>query len=617
MEIGSGDCADQVLVDDILLLWIDNPPVNALDLRVRTGLATGLARAAADPNVAAVVLLARGGMFSAGADISEFGLPQQHPLLSELCTQIETFPKPVIAGLHGAALGGGLELALAAHFRIALPGTRLALPEVSLGLLPGAGATQRLPRLVGAEAALQMILWNHPVFGKTALETGLLDRIYPEDLQASAIAFAREVAAKPLRPTRERREGFADPLRYAEAIARARAKARTSPLPGPAHIVDCIEAAQLLPFDQGLAFENAIFRDLVATPEAEALRYLFFAERKAAKGQAPAAIPRPVTSATVLGVSDDGLMLIHLLLGIGVEVVLAEKNKAMLAPGLERVVQRLDRAVAEGDITATEKDRRWDLLSADLSGNMETPGDILFLTGEFAAPDAPLPDLSTSALTPVVSLGRRRAGGPQGLGLMLATDGLTGAHTAQSKLVELITSQDCAPEVIATVLGLLRRLHLMVVQVVDKPVSSSLTRALRSALLLVEDQQGAAPVLDLLRRWDIEARDPTAANPGPDLFSGCAGQVLGAVANAGLRLLGEGTARCPADIDLIFCTAMGFPRWGGGPMHWASRRGLLVLRQDLLHWADDAPELFTPAPLLDELIRNGVSLAALNADDAG
>ncbi len=617
MADGGQQIVQQILAGNVLQLWIDTPPVNALGHALRVSLAQGIARAADDPEIAAIVLLSHGRMFSAGADISEFGKPRQHPVLSDLCNLVEACPKPVIAALHEAALGGGLELALAAHYRIAVPGTRLALPEVTLGILPGAGGTQRLPRLVGAEAALQMILWNRPLFARKALELGLLDRITPENLEVSAIAFAQEVAARPLRPTRDRRDGFSDPAGYAAAVAQARAKARNTALPAPGRIVDCIEAAQLLPFDQGLAFEHAVFADLVASPQAEALRYLFFAERNAAKVPRPDAVPRRVRSVTVLGVSDDAINLVDLLLGIGVEVVLAEKSRAALAPGLERVVQRLDHAVAKGEISGAEKDRRWDLLSADLSGDMETLGDMLFLAGDFADPDANLPDLPASALMPVVTLGRRGPGGSMGLGLMLETDSLTGAHPRQPKLVELIASQGNAPEAVATALLLLRRMRLTIVQVVDKPVGTKLIRALRSALLLVEDQQGAEPVLELLQRWGMEADGPTGARPGPDLFSGVAGRVLGAVANAGFRLLGEGRARCPADIDLIFCTATGFPRWGGGPMHWAARRGLLVLRQDLLHWASDAPGLFTPAPMLDELIRTGLSLAALNTDAGG
>jgi len=208
----------------------------------------------------------------------------------------------------------------------------------------------------------------------------------------------------------------------------------------------------------------------------------------------------------------------------------------------------------------------------------------------------------------VVTLGWPGVGRRNSLGLEMATEDLTGDRREPAKLVELITSADTAHEAISTVVTLLRRMRRTVVQVRNRAVGSTLIRVMRSALLHVEDQHGVAPVMDLLQRWDMTGAEAPGTRAGHDLFSGVAPVVLGALANAGLRMVSEGRALRPADIDLIFSGVYGFPRWGGGPMHWAAGRGLLVLRQDLLTWSDDSPELFSPAPLLNELIRKGIAL---------
>jgi 3-hydroxyacyl-CoA dehydrogenase len=290
-----------------------------------------------------------------------------------------------VAGLHGSALGGGLELALAAHGRVAQAGARLGLPEVGLGILPGAGGTQRLPRLIGAEAALKIMLTGRPVPAKEALRMGIVDRVVEDDLEGMTITFARGIAKSHPVPTRDRRDGFRDPAAYGAAVALARKAAKSNPLPGHARIVDCVEAAQLLPFDQGQAFESAAFADLVSSPEAIALRHLFFAERAAVKIPAAKATPMPVNSVTVLGAGEDGTDLVMLLLDAGLEVVLADVSKADLVPGLERVVATLDKAVASGKMTVEDKDARWSRLVPDLAQDLESLGDVLFVTGVFAS----------------------------------------------------------------------------------------------------------------------------------------------------------------------------------------------------------------------------------------
>ncbi len=267
--------------DGIASLVMDAPPVNALSGALRSALTDQLTKAIADPGVRAIILRAEGRLFSAGADIREFGLPLHGPHLSDLCNQIEAAPKPVIAALQGAALGGGAEIALAAHYRLAVPAATLGLPEVTLGLIPGAGGTQRLPRLVGAGPALAMMLDGRPVSAAAADAMGLIDGVVHADLPNAALAFAQGLLSRGLgpRPTCARRDHIADGGGWMKAVEQARAAQVGSPLRAEHRVIDCVEAALLLPFAAGLAFERTAFADMLADPQSRALRHLFLAER--------------------------------------------------------------------------------------------------------------------------------------------------------------------------------------------------------------------------------------------------------------------------------------------------------------------------------------------------
>ena len=280
---------------EVAVVTVDNPPVNALKHEVRAGLVEALGQARDVEAVKAVVIACAGRTFFAGADITEFGKPPQAPSLHDVIAAIEAMPKPVVAALHGTALGGGFELALACHFRVAVPGARVGLPEVKLGLLPGAGGTQRLPRLVGPEKALQMIVTGEPIGAAEARADGIIDEIVEGDLTAAAIEFARRVVrdGRPLRLVRDREEkligeGFAD---AAEALTR-RLRGREA----PAACVEAVRNAIVLPFDEGLRRESELFRKLVAGDQSKAQRHVFFAEREAAKvpDMPEATKPRPI-----------------------------------------------------------------------------------------------------------------------------------------------------------------------------------------------------------------------------------------------------------------------------------------------------------------------------------
>ncbi|MFN3824154.1 MAG: enoyl-CoA hydratase-related protein [Pseudorhodobacter sp.] len=595
------------VLGDVAVLLIDNPPVNALGHALRQAIADRLTEAEADPAVRAVMLLAEGRSFPAGADITEFGKPPRAPLLPDLCNRIEACAKPVIAALHGTALGGGLELALAAHHRIALASARLGLPEVTLGLLPGAGGTQRLPRLVGVEAALRLMLSGKPVGAAEAQSLGLVDRLCDTDLPGAAYAFALEVVdAIASVQTRDRREG----LRYMgagiAAVARARNAVKDQPIAAPGRIVDCVEAAMLLPFEQGLSFERAAFLDLVDTPEASALRHVFFAGRRAAtlpggKGQSAR-----LAHVAVLGADRASLRLVTLALGAGLRVSLADHDAAALSETLEAVATGLEEDKAAGRLTAAQAADRWARLQPELPDALPGGIDLLFLCAGFGTPGTTLPELP--ATLPVLGFGR--AGPGRGPGVILHPAG-----PEPARLAEMLSGPGQRTPVIAALADWFKAQGLAIVQGHGTSILRPMAQALHLAVDELRRSRGDAVAQDRLRLWGFlpgpEGR--SEATGGFDAFSGGDGAaLLGAMANAGLRSLGEGAALRPGDLDIAAIAGLGLPRWSGGPMFWAGRRGLLVLREDLRRWAARDPDIWTPAPLLDQMLREGVSLAELD-----
>ncbi|MCK4713297.1 MAG: enoyl-CoA hydratase/isomerase family protein, partial [Marinosulfonomonas sp.] len=340
---------------NVAVVTINNPPVNALGHMVRTGLVDAISRAEADNAVRAILIHAQGRTFPAGADIKEFGKPPKDPSLPEVCDLIEASKKPVIAALHGTVLGGGLEVALACHYRIADANTKLGLPEVTLGILPGAGGTQRVPRLCGALFALDLMLSGKPVDVDIALKHGLIDGLAKADVFEVGLAMAQDVAANPVPPPRtmERADGLADPAENHVAVKNVRNAVAGSVLFAPAKIIDCIEAAFLLPPEAGKAFERAAFEVCLASDQSAALRHVFLAERMAGKvpelknGRA-----REVTSVGVIGGGTMGAGIAVSLLDGGLDVVMLERDEESLKAGLGRVVAVFERSCAKGRITA-------------------------------------------------------------------------------------------------------------------------------------------------------------------------------------------------------------------------------------------------------------------------
>ncbi|HMO75571.1 MAG TPA: 3-hydroxyacyl-CoA dehydrogenase NAD-binding domain-containing protein [Sphingopyxis sp.] len=351
---------------EIAVIIVDNPPVNALSWHVRQGLADHFAAALADDGVKAIVLRCDGGTFIAGADISEFGKPPRGPDFNAVLNSIEAATKPVVAAIHGTALGGGLETALVCHYRIAVPSAKLGVPEVKLGLLPGAGGTQRLPRIVGVEAAATMTSLGEPVPAPKAKELGLVDALAGEDsLAADAVAFAREKIADGPRPTRTR-EVFGD-VGVIEQLKAANAK-RWRGFEAPYANLACVEAATRLPFEEGLAFERQEFVKLMMGSQSAAQRHIFFAERQAAKidGLPKDTKLRDVRHVGIIGAGTMGGGIMMNFLQKGIPCTIVETQQDALDRGLGVVRKNYDASAAKGRFKPEQVDQMMGLVTPSL-----------------------------------------------------------------------------------------------------------------------------------------------------------------------------------------------------------------------------------------------------------
>lgn len=344
------------------VVTVDNPPVNALAAPVRKGLLRCLEEILADDACEAAVVRGAGRTFMAGADIKEFGKPMAEPGLGKVIDAWETSPKPTVAALHGTPLGGGLEVAMGCHARIADPKTRLGLPEVKLGLLPGAGGTQRLPRLVGVEKALAMITTGEPIAAAEALELGLVDEIAEDDLLAAAVALAGAIVdgerqAPPVRD-RDGKVKDADPKAFDAARERVAKAARGRE--GPLRCVEAVRGAVTLPFDEGIANERRLFVECHDSEESRGMIHVFFAERAAAKvPDVPKDTgPRPVRSAAVVGAGTMGGGIAMNFANAGIPVRVLDVDAAALRKGLDVVRRNYERTVERGRLAADEMERR-------------------------------------------------------------------------------------------------------------------------------------------------------------------------------------------------------------------------------------------------------------------
>jgi len=354
------------------VITVDSPPVNALSQAVRQGLSECLDRGLADASVTALVLACKGRTFIAGADITEFGKPPRDPALGDVITKFEQSDKPVVAALFGTALGGGLEVALACHYRVAVPSAKCGLPEVKLGILPGAGGTQRLPRLIGFEKALEMIVSGDPISSTEAKSLGLVDAIVDGDVVDGAVAFASSIqSARPLPRARDKtahvEAAKANPAIFDKATKDAKQRGRGAR--APVRCVEAVRAAIELPFDEGLKKERELITEAIASVESKGMRHVFFAERRAAKiPEVPDDTPTSkVTKAAVLGAGTMGGGIAMVLANAGIAVQLVDREQAFVDKGLDIVAKNYAATVKKGKLSQAEMDARMGRISGTTS----------------------------------------------------------------------------------------------------------------------------------------------------------------------------------------------------------------------------------------------------------
>src|SRR5450830_1797785 len=357
----------------VAVITLANPPVNGLGLATRTAAVAGIRQALADETVKAIVITGAGKAFSGGADIKEFNSPKAltEPTLHTLINVVEQSTKPVVAAIHSVCMGGGLELALGCNYRVAAPGAQMALPEVKLGILPGAGGTQRLPRVLGLEMALNMIVSGTPVASEKLAGTALFDEVIAPgaDLLQAAVAFATKVAdVRPLPKVRERKVDYPNHEAFLQ-FSRNTVQAMSGPFPAPLKCVDAVAAAVTMKFDDGLKFERELFMQLVQSPESKALRHAFFAERVASKvPDVPADTPvRTIARAAIVGAGTMGGGIAMNFANAGIPVTLLETKQEALDKGLATIRKNYENTVKKGKLTQDKAEQRIALVSGSLA----------------------------------------------------------------------------------------------------------------------------------------------------------------------------------------------------------------------------------------------------------
>ncbi|QND67984.1 3-hydroxyacyl-CoA dehydrogenase [Mesorhizobium loti] len=459
---------------DVAIVTIDNPPVNALSFHVREPLMQALVELRDDASVAAIVIACAGRTFVAGADITEFGKPMQQPELRAIVATLETIAKPTVAAIHGTALGGGLELALGCHFRVADAGAKLGLPEVKLGLLPGGGGTVRLPRLVGAVKALRMIVSGTPVAATEAHAAGLVDAVFDGDLTTHAVNFAGEIARKggPFTPVRDRNEGLKETDLAAFDAEAADLARKARGLEAPIACAQAVRNAVTLPFDEALAAERALFVKLVAGDQSRAQRHLFFAEREAAKLPGKDIVKRRIARVGVIGAGTMGGGIAMAFANGGYPVTLLETNHEALQRGLATIDKNYAVSVTRGSLSEDAKRERLaqfkgstdyaDLADCDLIveavfEDMAVKKEVFGKLEAVARPGAILATNTSYLDINEIAASTSRPQDVLGLHFFSPANVM--------KLLEIVRADKTAPDALATVVDLARRIGKVAVVV--------------------------------------------------------------------------------------------------------------------------------------------------------
>ena len=678
------DVANYEVDGRVAVITIDSPPVNALSAAVRKGVAEGVAKAIADPAVGAIVLICEGRTFFAGADITEFGKPPVEPTLRQLLEILEGAPKPIIAAIHGTALGGGLELALVAHYRVAVPSAKCGLPEVNLGLLPGAGGTQRLPRIVGVQKALEMLTSGSQLGARQALEAGLFDELVEEgELRSHAVAFANRVLDehRPLLKVRDRDEKIEEARARPEIFDEFR-KANARKFRGflaPEYNIRAVEGALTLPFDEALTNERALFNVLLADSQSSALRHVFFAERQAAKveGVTSETPTLPVRKAGVIGAGTMGGGIAMNFLNAGIPVTIVETSQEALDRGLGIIRANYDTTASKGRMKAEDVDVRMGLLTGSLQlddladcdlvieavfEQLDIKRDVFARLDKVAKSDAILATNTSYLDIDDIAAATSRPSSVIGLHFFSPANVM--------KLLEIVRTRDTSLPIVATAVKLAKTIGKLGVTVgngfgfVGNRILAARNResdrlVLEGAMPWDVDRvlydfgfpMGHFQMRDLVGLdvgWNREAtssanvreilnemgrhgqktrggyydydgnRKQTPSSVAAKVIEDFAAKqgivrrqvgdeeildrILFAMVNEGAKILDEGIAARSSDIDIIWVTGYGWPKYRGGPMFWADLMGLPRVLERLKELeAAHGPE-FSPSPLIERLV---------------
>lgn len=498
--------------DDVVVLTISNPPTGALSADVRAGLADKLSQAAKDDAVKAVVITGSDGIFATGAGVQE--TQKDVPDLATLCHTIEDMEKPVVVAINGSALGGGLELALAAHLRVATAGARLGSPEITLGLVPNAGGTQRLPKVIGGVVALKLLLSGRSVKGDAARKIGLVDALDEGDVVATAVAHAKRLSESDadLRRSSERRDRLGEGTDFLEAVAVHRKAAIASALDAPMRMIECIEAALLLPYDIGRGMEQAAYEDLVSSEHSKALRHLFMIERQiqAATRWTGNVQSRPLNSIAVVGAQGLGAEVVVVCLDAGFYVVVAEENDESLEQGVARIIEHYDKRVASGRMSEDDVERVLDRMQTMAGYQSLSDADVVI------DPSPHLTKKRVSELDSVMKAGAVLIVGGEKVTLSQvavmtgrASDvvGMRFAlNVSHNRLVEFTSTDSSGPKAIATARQLARKLDRLILDtgVGKEAIGTRLSEALHAAAdLCLEEGASIGQIDAALRDWGM------------------------------------------------------------------------------------------------------------------
>jgi len=684
---------------ELALIVAHNPPVNTITADVRAGLTMALRQIEADRSLRGVVLLCEGSTFFSGADIGEFSGPPREVEYRQLFNAIEALDVPVVAAMHGTVMGGGLEIALACHYRIAAPATKFALPEVTLGIIPGAGGTQRLPRLIGAEKALDLILSAKPVTAQQAVEIGFLDTTVDGDLRGAALKFARELLAAGRGP---RRTGAmtVDPATATEAMfEHMKERARKSyPNRGAGLVaVDAVRKASRSDLAEGLEYETARVNECKLTDESRGAVHVFFAERDSRRvpGLPDDAQAKPVRAAGVIGAGTMGGGIAICFANAGIPVMLVDANAAGLERGLAGIERTFQSMVERGRLTPAEKTRRLGLIGTSLDYESLRDADVII---EAVFEDLALKQRIFAKLDEVAKPGAVLATNTSTLDIALVADAthrpgdVIGMHFFSPAnvmpLLEVVRTDRTSPATIKTVMelakplrktpvlarvcygfignrmmeGYAREAERMVLEgATPRQVDGALEEwGMAMGILAVFDMAGIdvginvhranasryppdptyyqadfalgdagrlgqktgkgyyryeagsrarfddPEAIEILRRRARELQVPQREHSITEIQERCLFPLL----NEGFHVLGEGIATRAADIDVVWTSGYGFPRYRGGPMFYAETIGLATLLDGMRRYAQMfGPMHWTPAPLLVELVGRGIGIA--------